>query len=143
MDGAEFATALAPVTTMLGLVSIFAVGPVIIALAFFRFRARARERLYDLLRHLQETNQPLSPELIRHIMIGPPPTREGDFRRGLLMLAGGIGLTIAYVSTVVLSWGPRGAGNTPDEMAVLIVAGAVLGCVGWVYLMLARRKPDA
>jgi hypothetical protein len=60
-----------------------------------------------------------------------------------LMLAAGIGLAIAYVATVVLSWGPRGAGDTPEEMAGLIVAGTVLGCVGCVYLMMARRKPDA
>jgi hypothetical protein len=143
MDGAEFARAIEPVTYLLGVVSIFAIAPVVVLLGILRFRARERERLYDLLKHLQETNQPLSPEIIRHIMIGPPPTREGDFRRGLLMLAGGIGLAVAYVATVVLSWGPRGAGDTPEEMAALIVVGAILVCVGWVYLILARRKPAA
>ncbi len=141
MDGTEFARAIGPIMYWLGIISVFSVAPVIVVLAFLRFRARERERLYDLLKHLQDNNQPLSPDLIRHITVGPPPTREKDTRRGMLMLAAGVGLAAAYATTVVLSWGPRGAGDTPEEMAILVIAAGLLGCMGRVYLMLGRGQP--
>jgi hypothetical protein len=122
---------------VLGLFGIFLAA----FLAYLRFKSKDRDGLYDLLKHAQEHNQPLAPDLVRHITAGRMPSRARDFRRGVLMLAAGIGLFTTTAVILGLRWGPKGISHNAVEGVTPFIFGAfVLGLVGFAYLMLARMR---
>jgi predicted anti-sigma-YlaC factor YlaD len=119
-------------------------------------RAKDRARLYEMLRQAQESSHPFSPDLIRQIVGGPPPSREKDIRRGAVLLATAVGIAIPTVSVFVLITSLRGrmfeeilprASDILMFLSVFALIGSVisvLGCVGATLLVLGltRKRPD-
>jgi hypothetical protein len=117
-----------------GAVALAMLGAVLAAILLpMRYRSKERARLYDLLAKAQEHNQPLSPEVVRHITIGPTPTREGDVRRGALLLALAAGLS----APTCVGWYLLGRG----VLVLGVVPVSVLAALGVAFLVLGLTRP--
>jgi hypothetical protein len=136
---------------------------VLVPLIFFSFlgaviivpqvlRSRDRARMYETLRTAYEKGQPVPPELIEAmtrrdvrgdvVEFGPSARSDRDLRRGVVLLAVGLGLVLIGAAFYVGLYQDGGASET---FASFAAAGAVPGCIGLAYLGLwyfSRRRPS-
>jgi hypothetical protein len=122
-----------------------------------QLRGRERQRLYDLLKHGYDKNQPVPPDLIRELMRKPMPTRERDIRWGALILSLAVGVALYGVAMVTL-WeigvfdktdyyiDDRGVGHTVADLderntgLAFILMAIMPACIGFTFLMLGLTK---
>lgn len=93
---------------------------------YLHHRGKDRARLYEMLKQAQESSHPFSPDLIRQIVGGPPPSREKDIRRGAVLLAIAAGIAIPTVIVFVL----LGSLHPPHINEVLPYPGSFLPVLG-------------
>jgi hypothetical protein len=103
------------------------------------FRHRERRNMQDILRVAYEKGQPVSPELISamqsNLLPKPGSTRDGDLRRGIVLIALGIGMC-------GLGYGLWYGLSSVDDTAAYISggctagAGAIPGMIGIAYIIL-------
>lgn len=107
--------------------------------AVMHIRGRERERLYDLVKHGVDRDQPLSADAIRQLAEPLPPSTARDVRRGLIMLFSAIGLGAGAALTIGLNWPDD---DMIENLSPALVLAAVLGFVGVAYLLLGARRKD-
>jgi hypothetical protein len=100
-------------------VSMGAIVAVVAISLYFRYRTQHLRQ--DLYRSFLEKGEPIPGELLQPR--GKSPGRNGDLRRGLVLLAGGIGLSIA----VLCAHNPDAIGFALIGVAYLIVWKVELG----------------
>lgn len=114
---------------------------VIIVPIYFRHRDRAA--MHETLRAAFDKGVPLPPDLITTLQSNMSsrsmPTREGDLRRGIVLVGVGIGVAI-------LGYGLWYGLSSVDDTAAAITgactagAGAIPGLIGVAYLILWATK---
>jgi hypothetical protein len=107
------------------------------------FRHRDRVAMHETLRSAFEKGVPLPPDLITQLQGNLAsrniPTREGDLRRGIVLIAAGVGIMLVGLG---LWYGLMSV----DDTAAYITGGSVAGggsipaLIGVAYLILWRTK---
>jgi hypothetical protein len=108
------------------------------------FRSRDRAQMQETLRAALEKGVSLPPELITalqsNLAARLTPTREADLRRGIILIATGIGIALLGLGL----W--QGIRPYDDDGAwvtgqIVAFSGAVPGLIGVAYLILWGLKP--
>jgi hypothetical protein len=100
---------------------------VVVALAIW-LRGRARHDAHETLRAAIAQGQTLSPELVERFQVEFAPGRT-DLRRGVLLLAAGIGTALFALAL-----------GEPDALRALGGIGALLAVLGLAFLGLSRLR---
>jgi hypothetical protein len=129
---------------VIGVVFWLVIAAMVIVPIYLRYQDRGR--LHETLRIAYEKGQPVPPELISTLQsnIAPrrPSTPETDLRRGVVMVAIGLGLC-------GLGYGLWFGLMSVNEIAAYISggvvagAGAIPGLIGVAYLLLWATRRDA
>ena len=107
------------------------------------FRHRDRDAMHATLRAAFEKGVPLPPELITALQSNLAsrnvPTKEGDLRRGIVLLGVGIGMVALGYG---LWYGLMSVDDTAASItgAVVAGAGAIPGLIGVAFLILWAMK---
>ena len=108
------------------------------------FRSRDKAQMQETLRTALEKGVSLPPELIAalqsNLSTAVVPTREGDLRRGIVLIACGIGFALLGYGLWygLMSVSDEGAYITGGSVAGF---GAIPGLIGIAYLVLWAMKP--
>lgn len=113
-------------------------------------KSQDRRRMYDTLRTAYERGQPVPPEMLdamsrrarpggedlADFMAAPPRVQaDRDLRRGVVLLAVGVGLLLVGLAFYA---GLYQTGGAAETLASFAAAGAVPACIGVAYLGLWR-----
>ncbi|MGH7016128.1 MAG: DUF6249 domain-containing protein [Caulobacteraceae bacterium] len=136
--------------TIVPIIFFIWLGAVIIVPVWLKSRDRAR--MHETLRTAYEKGQPVPPELIAALQQSSPPwsgagsapTAEHDLRRGLVLVAVGLGLCAVGWGLWFGLWNASAiAANITG--GVVAGVGAIPGLIGVAYLILwaTKRKQSA
>lgn len=103
-------------------------------------QAKDRRALYATIQSMAEKGQALSPEVVTALMQSHQPTRERDLRRGGVLLAFWMGLTLVGVAIA----GALVASNVQEAWSAVLITfglGAIPGAFGIAYLVFGLTRP--
>lgn len=126
------------------IIALCAAACLIVGLALFLplyFKARARERLYEMLKVAYDKGQAVSPETVRDLAAALAPSREKDIRRGAVLIAAAIGLVVGGAALWLAIAEAGGEWARPIGLTVA-AAGAIPFCIGAAHLILARMGKE-
>jgi Domain of unknown function (DUF6249) len=112
--------------------------PAVVLLLPLYWRHRERTRLLEIVSRAAEKGESVPPEILRTLPDRfAPPSAERDLRRGLILIALGVGL--ASVGIALRLTAPELLGSQGAAVgAVTAALGAIPGCVGVALIMFSR-----
>lgn len=123
------------------LIALIVPGVVFIITAYLR--SRERMRLLDVILQTSQSGHPVSPELLRTLPgIRDIPAPQVDFRRGVLLIAGGAAVATIGLCVYLGIASEQGGGAVAWGLSVA-ACGAIPGCLGVALVILSREDRRA